>query len=66
MDDAELLRRAVIGVVARQIDEVDRSAGAGVDLIDDATEIAVVLQAGIGDVEIADLKKTLPKVQIRR
>jgi hypothetical protein len=55
--DAELLRRAVVGVVPGEIDEIDVFADIAVHLIDDAAQIGVVLQPCIGDVQISDLKE---------
>jgi hypothetical protein len=57
VNDVELLRRAVVGVVTRQIDEIDLSAGVAVHLVDDAAQIDMVLQTGIGEVQISDLKE---------
>jgi hypothetical protein len=54
-DNAKLLRRAIIGIVSRQINEVDLSGGIAVHLIDDAAQIEMVVQAYIGDVEVSDL-----------
>jgi hypothetical protein len=38
LDNAELLRRAVVGVVARQIHESDLPSRVDVDLVDDASK----------------------------
>jgi hypothetical protein len=58
VDDAELLRRTVIGVVSGQVDEIELSRGILVHLIDDAAQIGMVLQTRIGDVQVSDLKET--------
>src|SRR5260370_16248844 len=58
MDDTELLRRAVVGVVAGQIDEIDFSAAIAVYLVDDAAQINMVLQPGIGAMQMSDVKET--------
>jgi hypothetical protein len=58
MDDAKLFRRAVVGVVPWQKDEIDSFAGIAVHLIDDAAQIDMVLQTRVGDVQVSDLKET--------
>jgi len=51
VDDAELFKRAVVRVVAGQNYKIDSTADIRVHLIHDATQIKMVLQASLGDMQ---------------
>lgn len=58
MYNMELFRRAVVGDVAGQVDEVDLPAGVVVYLVNDTAQIGMVLKTSIGDVQISNLKES--------
>ena len=59
---AELLRRAVVGVVAGQHREVEAARRQRVGQGDDAVKVAVVLSVRRGQVQVADVQ---PRKDVR-
>jgi hypothetical protein len=50
-----LLRRAVVGIIARQEDKIDPASHVPVHVVDDAAQIKVILQTVFGQMEIANV-----------
>jgi hypothetical protein len=58
MNNAKLLRRAIVGIISGHEDKIDPASHVAVNVVDDAPQIEMILQIGFGHMEISDVDES--------